>query len=75
MAEVEVTSYSGYKYAQRPISFTWRGKKYVVEVVEREWVTPEGFCFSVRTEDGKRFQLAYEEGADAWRIVPLSLSL
>ncbi len=71
---VEVRAYSGRKYPERPISFLWRGEMYIVEAVEREWITPEGPHFSVRTEEGRRFQLAYQEGAESWRIVPLSPS-
>jgi len=70
--QVEVKAYSGRRYPERPVSFFWRGKRHIVEVVEKEWITPEGPSFSVRTEEGKRFKLAYQQGADSWRIVPLS---
>jgi hypothetical protein len=40
----------------------------VVAEVEARWRTPEGPVFRVRMEDGGRFELAYEEGADRWRV-------
>jgi hypothetical protein len=40
--------------------------------VERRWRTPAGPVFCVRTADGHRFTLAYDETADAWDIQPVS---
>ena len=64
--ELIVECYSGHTYAQEPRAFTWRGRRYVVEAVERAWRTPEGPHFLVRTEDGGLYELAYDEVKDEW---------
>jgi len=63
---VEVECYSGHTYAQRPRAFTWRGRCYQVQAVERAWRTPQGPCFLVRTQEGSGFELVYDEQKDAW---------
>lgn len=63
---IQVACYSGHSYAQEPRAFTWQGRQQVVAVVERAWRTPSGPCFRVQTEDGARFELVYDEGADRW---------
>jgi hypothetical protein len=66
---VQVTCSSGHSYAQEPHAFTWRGERHAVAAVERSWQTPSGPHFRVRTDDGSRFELAYDEQADEWRLV------
>ena len=69
---VQVACYSGHSYAQEPRAFTWQGRRQVVAVVERAWRRPSGPCFRVQTEDGTRFELAYDEGADRWLVDRIS---
>ena len=66
---VSVECYSGHSYAQEPRAFTWQERRRVIAVVERIWRTPSGPHFRVRTDDGSRFELAYDEQADEWRLV------
>ncbi len=65
---VQVECYSGHSYAQEPRAFTWRGERRAVAAVERAWRTPSGRHFCVRTPDGERFELTYDELADAWAL-------
>lgn len=65
---VSVECYSGHSYAQEPRAFTLRGERHVVAAVERTWRTPSGPHFRVRTQDDARFELAYDEQADRWRV-------
>lgn len=69
---LRVECYSGHSYAQEPRAFTWQGERRAVAVVERAWRTPAGPHFCVRTEDGARFELAYDEGADEWKLKAMS---
>jgi hypothetical protein len=69
---VQVTCYSGHSYAQEPRAFTWQGERHLVAAVERTWRTPLALHFRVRTEDGARYELTYDELADEWRLVPLA---
>jgi hypothetical protein len=66
--EPTVECYSGHTYAQEPRAFTWRGRRYVVQAVERAWRTPEGPHFVVRTEEGNTYELAYDEVGNAWSL-------
>lgn len=66
MEQVAVECYSGARYAERPVAFTWRGKRLVVTSVERAWQTPDGPAFTIRTADGRRFELAYTSSNDQW---------
>lgn len=67
-----VECYSGHCYAQEPRAFTWRGERHVVAVVERVWRTPAGPHFRVQTQDGTRFELAYDERTDRWLLNSIS---
>lgn len=66
--EVRVECYSGYTYAQEPRALTWQGQRTEVDGVEQAWRTPRGPVFRVRTADGRRFTLAYDEAADRWTV-------
>jgi hypothetical protein len=66
-----VECYAGHRYPERPRAFLWEGQRVAVEKVEREWRTPVGPVFRVRTGDGRRFTLAYEEATDGWHIQPV----
>lgn len=63
-----VECYSGHTYAQEPRAFIWQGVRLAVTSVERAWRDPEGPCFHVQAEDGRQFELRYNEGRDRWQI-------
>jgi hypothetical protein len=63
-----VACYAGGCYPERPRAFWWEGERLEVATVERQWRTPAELTFRVRTSDGRRFTLAYDEAADAWSI-------
>ena len=68
MMSTIVECYAGHRYPERPRAFLWEGKRVAVEAVEHSWRTPSGPAFRVRTADGRRFNLAYDEATDAWDI-------
>ena len=68
MDKIEVKCYSGYTYAQRPISFILQGKEYQVENIEEERRGPGERWFAVKTGDNKYFKLCYNEAQDEWSI-------
>jgi len=65
---VTVECYSGYTYAQEPRAFVWQGRRLAVTEVARAWRQPEGPCFRVRAEDGRRYDLIYDESTDIWHL-------
>ena len=66
--ETKVSCYSGYTYAQRPVSFTFEGEDYKVAEILKEWQEPEGKCFQVKTEGNNIFKLCYNEAQDKWQV-------
>ncbi|RLC93738.1 MAG: hypothetical protein DRI39_03050 [Chloroflexi bacterium] len=68
MTEPQVQCYSGREYAERPMSFTWRGVAHTVKAVEKEWREPGAKCFRVSTVDDGLFELCYNEQQDEWSI-------
>ncbi len=74
---VQVESYSGYRGAERPISFLFQGRRFMVDEVERSWVEDEADLrahkriFIVTTRDGARFKLSYSERTDTWWLEEL----
>ena len=68
MPDVIVECYAGARYPERPRAFLWEGERVAVEEVEQQWRTPAGPAFRVRTTDGRRFTLAYDEAADDWDV-------
>lgn len=69
LERVKVECYSGYKYAQEPRAFLWQGERHIVQTVQQSWLTPEGLCFRVKTEEGQLFQLSYRDHDDQWFIL------
>ncbi|MEJ5202278.1 MAG: hypothetical protein WHV66_08585 [Anaerolineales bacterium] len=66
-----VVCHSGFTYAERPTAFWWEGELLEVSAVETEWRTPQGRGFRVRTPQGQRFELFYNEHNDEWEITPV----
>lgn len=65
---IQVQTYSGHTYPQRPQSFDWDGRRREVAQVEAEWHTPQGKAFRVRTPSGWRCCLHYRADLDCWQI-------
>ena len=61
---IYVDGYSGYKANKRPRQFELDDELYEIAAVEDQWYSPEAMFFKVRTADGKRYILRYDENAD-----------
>jgi len=71
--ETKVKCHSGYVYAEEPRSFIWQEKELSIKVTEKAWQEPGKRLFRVVTEDGKLFELCYNEKSDHWSAVELML--
>lgn len=67
-----VECYSGSRFAERPVCFHLLGRRHVVQVVEETWRSPSGLHFRVSTEEGRRFELTYDDKSGEWNILTLS---
>jgi len=65
---IHVTVYSGYKANERPRDFTVDEDLYEIAEVEDRWYEPAAMYFRVRTTEGKRFILLYNESEDEWTL-------
>src|SRR6516165_5768179 len=65
---IRVEAYSGYKLNERPIRFDLDEEIYEIEAVEDRCQEPQAEYFKVRTKDGKRYLLRYDEAADQWTL-------
>ncbi len=72
MRIVQVKCYSGYIYAQEPQSFIWQGIAYSVKEIEKAWQEPGKRLFKAVTDDGKLFELCYNETDDQWSAIELT---
>ena len=66
---VEVECYAGRRYPERPLRVTWRGTRYEVLAVEREWQEPRRRCYLVLLEGDLRLRLCYYERNQRWSAV------
>jgi len=67
--EIKVKCYSGYIYTDEPRSFIWHVKELRISLVEKAWQEPGSRIFRVVTENGKLFELCYNERTDRWSAV------
>jgi hypothetical protein len=65
---IHVTAYSGYKANERPRDFTVDEDVYEIAEVEDRWYEPEAMYFRVRSIEGKRYILRYDESEDEWTL-------
>jgi hypothetical protein len=68
---VKVKCYSGYLYAEEPRSLAWQGKELGIKSVENAWQEPGKRLFRVITQDGRLFELCYNEATDRWSATEL----
>lgn len=69
--DVSVKCYSGYLYAEEPRSFVWQESELGVKSVKEAWQEPGKRLFRVVTQDGRLFELCYNEATDRWSAVEL----
>lgn len=63
---VRVEFYSGTRYGERPQAFLWRGERIEIEAIDKQWRSPFGEHFQVRTTLGRRYHLVYDRESDQW---------
>jgi hypothetical protein len=74
--EIEVSTHSGFKADERPVSFIWQGRGYrILEILDRWYEgglnpgAPALNYFKVRADDGREYHLRYNSLFDGWAIV------
>ena len=67
---IAVECYSGHTFADRPIAFIWKGQRYEIERILKQWRSPDGDGFRVTTSHGSKFELTYSQTRDEWSLHP-----
>lgn len=72
---IKVECYSGYRANERPVAFTFQGRRWEVSEIMDRWYEdgldagkPEINYFKVKTSEGQVFLLRYLSLFDAWSI-------
>jgi hypothetical protein len=65
-----VETQSGYTYAERPVALHWEGERLPIAAIETRWRDPSGRGYRVRAEDGRIFDLYYDETSNEWTAGP-----
>ena len=65
---IYVDAYADYKPNERPRQFELDDEIYEIAAVEDQWYSPEAMFFKVRTRDGKRYILRYDEWVGEWTL-------
>jgi len=63
---INVSCYSGYKANERPIDFTVRGRKLMVEEIMDRWYGVDHSYFKVLANDQKIYLIRYDQDEDLW---------
>lgn len=55
-------------YPGRPLAFTFQGQRREVVEILKSWRSPQGSGFRVSIEDGRVFELLYDQALDEWVV-------
>jgi len=58
------------EYADRPLAFTWQGRRLVIAEILARSHKPNEKGFRIKTTDGQAFDLIYREIPDDWLVLP-----
>ena len=65
---IHVSCYSGYKANERPINFTVRGRKLIVEQILDRWYGVSSSYFKILADDQKIYLIKYDQDEDLWTL-------
>ena len=65
---IHVSCYSGYKTNERPLDFTVRGRRLMVEEIIDQWYGINDDYFKVLANDNKVYLIKYNRNEDLWTL-------
>ena len=65
---IHVSCYSGYRADERPVNFSLRGRKLVVEEIIDRWYGPHNSFFKVLADDKRVYLIKYDQDDDLWTL-------
>jgi hypothetical protein len=67
--ELIVSTYSGYKYDERPTAFTLAGRTFQVREIVDRWFGEDHAYFKLIADDGNLYVIRYDGETDSWELV------
>ncbi|MDD2901883.1 MAG: hypothetical protein PHU44_05565 [Syntrophales bacterium] len=64
----QVSTYSGHRLHERPLSFTWKEQRLEVREILARGYEPESLFFKVKAADGGVYLLRYQWSTDSWEV-------
>lgn len=52
----------------KPTAFQWRGRRWTITGLGRQWDEPDGWHVLVSASDGSRFELCLTSDESSWRL-------
>lgn len=65
---IEVETYDGFKGAERPMAFTWKGRRIECQKILDRWYGESYEYFKVAGDDSRTYVLRYDRARDYWEI-------
>jgi hypothetical protein len=65
---IQVSCYSGYKVNERPMQFTFRGRKFMVLEILDRWYGINHSYFKALADDRKIYLIRYDHHDDLWTL-------
>ncbi|MBI4644729.1 MAG: hypothetical protein HY790_07665 [Deltaproteobacteria bacterium] len=62
----QVSTYSGHRLHERPLSFNWEGQRLEVREILEQGYGPDSLFFKVVAADGRVYLLQYQGRTDSW---------
>jgi len=67
-----VHCHSGFRFAEKPVSFEYTGTLFKIDRVLSEGKSMNGYQFTVLTDQKSLFQLLFDETKEQWLIKPIN---
>ena len=64
----QVSTYSGHRLHERPLSFTWKDRRLEVREILAQGYEPDSLFFKVIAADGGVYLLRYQRATDSWEV-------
>lgn len=65
---VDVETYDGYKGAERPRAFVWKGRRIGCGKIMDRWYGEDHEYFKLEGDDGRTYILRHDRHLDRWEL-------
>ena len=69
--KIDVVTYSGYKGAERPLAFIWKGRRIECKEIIDRWYGEGHEYFKVKGNDDIAYLMRYDRSRDVWELTQI----